>query len=190
VMHLETEDLMREDFEGEERYNRWMAANDMYETFASRRYRLLALPVLVLFLCILFGFQINMTLWKSFFKDDVGKDTRWLSGGVVSIGLITIVMQEIFAGSYHYVATSLTRNENWKTESSEVEALGFKLVIFQIFNYYLVLMLTAFYGENGKPCTVHSQPSSSLAALPQLTTVAVQTTVLCSHYTLHAALES
>jgi hypothetical protein len=47
---------------------------------------------------------------------------------------------------------ALVTQENYKTESAQTLALGAKLVCFQLFNFYLVLMLTAFYGENGGPC--------------------------------------
>lgn len=58
--------------------------------------------------------------------------------------------------------------ENYKTESAQTLALGAKLVCFQLFNFYLVLMLTAFYGENGGPCVADGANSLLLQQCREL----------------------
>ena len=156
VMHIETEDTVRSQFKGETRYNHWISGYESDETKDSFRKRPWSIVNLIFWLGLLFAFQINMTLYKSAFKDDVGDNPGWFGGGVLSISIVTITMQEIFAASYEAVAKWLTRQENFKTESAHTAALGLKLIAFQIANYYLVLMLTAFYGENGTPCIVSS----------------------------------
>ena len=64
-------------------------------------------------------------------------------------GLVSFAAQEILATSYNYVAERITDSENWKTEVSHTSALGLKLLAFQLFNYYVALLFTAFYGEGG-----------------------------------------
>ena len=64
--------------------------------------------------------------------------------------------QELLAGVFYVLAVRLTELENYKTESAQTLALGSKLVSFQLFNFYLVLMLSSFYGENGGPCVADS----------------------------------
>lgn len=76
--------------------------------------------------------------------------------------------QELLAGVFYLLAVKLTDLENHKTESAQTLALGSKLVCFQIFNFYLVLMLTAFYGENGSPCVADSPESLLLKQCREL----------------------
>jgi hypothetical protein len=77
-------------------------------------------------------------------NDAVGSVVR---GG--HTGLVSFLAQEILATSYNYMAERITVSENWKTEVSHTSALGLKLVAFQLFNYYVGLLFTAFYGEGG-----------------------------------------
>jgi hypothetical protein len=78
-----------------------------------------------------------------------GNDTVELVVRFGHTGLVSFAVQEILATSYNYLAERITERENWKTEASHTGALGLKLVAFQIFNYYVVLLFTAFYGEGG-----------------------------------------
>ena len=47
----------------------WLSENDSQEPRSSIRYRALALPFIVLSVCLLVGYQVTMALYKSAFKD-------------------------------------------------------------------------------------------------------------------------
>lgn len=145
VMHIETEDSVRSEFVGEERYNHWLGHNDSCETKESFRRRPLAIPFLLFSLGCLFAFQVNMAIYKSVFKNDSGGNDdgkSWFSGGALSTGFLTFFVQEMLGSFYGSFAEDLTQKENWKTESAHTLALGTKLVSFQILNFYLVLLFT------------------------------------------------
>ena len=118
------------------------------------------MPFLLFSLACLFTFQVMMALNKSVFKNDSGDGGGgWIPAGALSIGLISFAAQEILATSYNYIADLMTFKENWKTEAAHTTALGLKLVSFQMLNYYVVLLFTAFYGEGGGPCVADSEPN-------------------------------
>jgi hypothetical protein len=150
---LEDEDDIRPQFNGVPQYNLWTGRTELCETTQHRIRRSFEVVFLLVSWVAIFAFQVNLTLYNGYFKVN---NSGWMDLGIMSTQVITFVVQETLAGACHSLSIKLTDFEDWRTQDNHAAALGFKFVAYQLFNYYLVLLLTAFYGSNGAPCIASS----------------------------------